>query len=175
MGAETALAQVIRLVHEAQGSKAPIQRLADQVAGIFVPVVIALALATFLVWWLVVGAGVTDALIRLVAVLVIACPCALGLATPTAVMVGTGRGARRGILFRSSEALERAKQVSVVVIDKTGTITRGEPVVREVVAFDGDQARLLRLAASAELRSEHPLAEAVLVEGEASGPDALGA
>ena len=164
VGAETALAQVIRLVHEAQGSKAPIQRLADQVAGIFVPVVIALALATFLVWWLVVGAGVTDALIRLVAVLVIACPCALGLATPTAVMVGTGSGARRGILFRSSEALERAKQVSVVVIDKTGTITRGEPVVREVVAFDGDQARLLRLAASAELRSEHPLAEAVLVE-----------
>ncbi len=164
VGAETALAQVIRLVREAQGSKAPIQRLADQVAGIFVPVVIALASTTFLVWWLLVGAGVTDALIRLVAVLVIACPCALGLATPTAVMVGTGRGARLGILFRSSEALERAKQVSVVVLDKTGTITRGEPVVREVRALDGDHARLLRLAASAELRSEHPLAEAVLVE-----------
>lgn len=164
VGAETALAQVIRLVREAQGSKAPIQRLADQVAGIFVPVVIALALATFLLWWLVVGAGFTDALIRLVAVLVIACPCALGLATPTAVMVGTGRGARLGILFRSSEALERAKQVSVVVLDKTGTITRGEPVVRDVAAVDGDEARLLRLAASAEMRSEHPLAEAVLVE-----------
>jgi Cu+-exporting ATPase len=164
VGAETALAQVIRLVREAQGSKAPIQRLADQVAGIFVPVVIALAVATFLVWWLLVGAGVTDALIRLVAVLVIACPCALGLATPTAVMVGTGRGARLGILFRSSEALERAKQVQVVVLDKTGTITRGEPVVREVVAVDGDQRRLLHVAASAELRSEHPLAEAVLVE-----------
>ena len=164
VGAETALAQVIRLVREAQGSKAPIQRLADQVAGIFVPVVIALALATFLLWWLVVGAGFTDALIRLVAVLVIACPCALGLATPTAVMVGTGRGARLGILFRSSEALERAKQVSVVVLDKTGTIPRGEPVVRDVAAVDGDEARLLRLAASAEMRSEHPLAEAVLVE-----------
>ena len=94
----------------------------------------------------------------------IACPCALGLATPTAVMVGTGRGARLGILFRSSEALERARQVSVVVLDKTGTITRGEPVVRDVVAVDGDQARLLSLAASAELRSEHPLAEAVLAE-----------
>ena len=164
VGAETALAQVIRLVREAQGSKAPIQRLADQVAGIFVPAVIALAVATFLVWWLLVGAGVTDAMIRLVAVLVIACPCALGLATPTAVMVGTGRGARLGILFRSSEALERAKKVSVVVLDKTGTITRGEPVVRDVAAVDGDPARLLRLAASAELRSEHPLADAVLVE-----------
>ena len=164
VGAETALAQVIRLVREAQGSKAPIQRLADQVAGIFVPVVIALAVATFSVWWLFVGASVTDALVRLVAVLVIACPCALGLATPTAVMVGTGRGARLGILFRSSEALERAKQVSVVVLDKTGTITRGEPVVRDVAAVDGDEASLLRVAASAELRSEHPLAEAVLVE-----------
>ena len=164
VGSETALAQVIRLVREAQGSKAPIQRLADRVASIFVPVVIVLALGTFLVWWLLVGASVADAMVRLVAVLVIACPCALGLATPTAVMVGTGRGARLGILFRSSEALERAKQVRVVVLDKTGTITRGEPVVRDVTAIDGDEARLLRVAASAELRSEHPLAEAVLAE-----------
>ena len=164
VGAETALAQVIHLLHETQGSKAPIQRLADQVAGIFVPVVIALAVGTFLIWWLLVGAGVTDALVRLVTVLVIACPCALGLATPTAVMVGTGRGARLGILFRSSEALERAKQVSVVVMDKTGTITCGEPVVRDVAALDGDEAGLLRVAASAELRSEHPLAEAILIE-----------
>ncbi|HAC07288.1 MAG TPA: cation-transporting ATPase PacS, partial [Gemmatimonadetes bacterium] len=114
VGSQTALAQVIRLVREAQGSKAPIQRLADRVASIFVPVVIVLAVATFLVWWLLVGAGAADAMIRLVAVLVIACPCALGLATPTAVMVGTGRGARLGILFCSSEALERAKQVRVV-------------------------------------------------------------
>jgi Cu+-exporting ATPase len=164
VGAETALAQVIYLLRETQGSKAPIQRLADQVAGIFVPVVIAFAVGTFLIWWLLVGAGVTDALVRLVTVLVIACPCALGLATPTAVMVGTGRGARLGILFRSSEALERAKQVSVVVMDKTGTITRGEPVVRDVAALDGDEAGLLRVAASAELRSEHPLAEAILIE-----------
>ena len=164
VGSQTALAQVIRLVREAQGSKAPIQRLADRVASIFVPVVIVLAVATFLVWWLLVGAGAADAMIRLVAVLVIACPCALGLATPTAVMVGTGRGARLGILFRSSEALERAKQVRVVVLDKTGTITRGEPVVRGVTAIDGDEATLLRVAASAELRSEHPLAEAVLDE-----------
>lgn len=169
VGAETALAQVIRLVREAQGSKAPIQRLADQVAGIFVPTVIALAVGTFLIWWLLVGVGVTDALIRLVAVLVIACPCALGLATPTAVMVGTGRGARLGILFRSSEALELAKKVSVVVLDKTGTITRGEPVVRDVVVLDGDEEKLLFLAASAELRSEHPLAEAVLVEAKRRG------
>jgi len=169
VGAETALAQIVRLVREAQGSKAPIQRLADQVAGIFVPAVIVLAAATFLIWWLVVDVGVTDALIRLVAVLVIACPCALGLATPTAVMVGTGRGARLGILFRSSEALERAKQVGVVVLDKTGTITRGEPVVRDVVALGDDQANLLRLAASAELRSEHPLAEAVVVEARHRG------
>ena len=164
VGSQTALAQVIRLVREAQGSKAPIQRLADRVASIFVPVVIVLAMATFLVWWLLVGAGAADAMIRLVAVLVIACPCALGLATPTAVMVGTGRGARLGILFCSSEALERAKQVRVVVLDKTGTITRGEPVVRGVTAIDGDEATLLRVAASAELRSEHPLAEAVLDE-----------
>ncbi|MCH2469769.1 MAG: heavy metal translocating P-type ATPase [Gemmatimonadetes bacterium] len=164
VGSQTALAQVIRLVREAQGSKAPIQRLADRVASIFVPVVIVLAVATFLVWWLLVGAGAADAMIRLVAVLVIACPCALGLATPTAVMVGTGRGARLGILFRSSEALERAKQVRVVVLDKTGTITRGEPVVRGLTAIDGDEATLLRVAASAELRSEHPLAEAVLDE-----------
>ena len=164
VGSQTALAQVIRLVREAQGSKAPIQRLADRVASIFVPVVIVLAVATFLVWWLLVGAGAADAMIRLVAVLVIACPCALGLATPTAVMVGTGRGARLGILFCSSEALERAKQVRVVVLDKTGTITRGEPVVRCVTAIDGDEATLLRVAASAELRSEHPLAEAVLGE-----------
>lgn len=164
VGSQTALAQVIRLVREAQGSKAPIQRLADRVASIFVPVVIVLAVATFLVWWLLVGAGAADAMIRLVAVLVIACPCALGLATPTAVMVGTGRGARLGILFCSSEALERAKQVRVVVLDKTGTITRGEPVVRGLTAIDGDEATLLRVAASAELRSEHPLAEAVLDE-----------
>jgi len=164
VGADTALAQVVRLVQEAQGSKAPIQRLADRVASVFVPAVILIAVATMLIWWLWVGAGFTVALIRLVAVLVIACPCALGLATPTAVMVGTGRGARMGVLFRSSEALERAKAVRTVVLDKTGTITRGEPAVLEVFSVDGDEARLLALAAAAERRSEHPLATAVVAE-----------
>ncbi len=169
VGADTALAQVIRLVREAQGSKAPIQRLADRVAGVFVPVVIVIALATFLVWWLALGAGFTPALIRLVAVLVIACPCALGLATPTAVMVGTGRGARVGILFRSSEALERTRDVRIVVLDKTGTVTLGEPVVRSVHAVDGDEEEMLRLAASVEARSEHPVASAVVSAAESRG------
>ena len=164
VGADTTLAQVIRLVQEVQGSKAPIQRLADQVAGIFVPIVIILAVLTFLVWWTLVGADFSVALVRLVAVLVIACPCALGLATPTAVMVGTGRGARLGILFRSSEALQRARQLEIVVFDKTGTLTRGEPEIQSVITLDSDEAELLRLAGSAELMSEHPLGEAVLRE-----------
>lgn len=164
VGADTTLAQVIRLVQEVQGSKAPIQRLVDQVAGIFVPIVIILAVLTFLVWWTLVGADFSVALVRLVAVLVIACPCALGLATPTAVMVGTGRGARLGILFRSSEALQRARQLEIVVFDKTGTLTRGEPEIQSVITLDSDEAELLRLAGSAELMSEHPLGEAVLRE-----------
>jgi len=174
VGAETALAQIIRLVQQAQGSKAPIQRLADRVAAVFVPVVILIAFVTFLIW-LGVGAGFTPALIRLVAVLVIACPCALGLATPTAVMVGTGKGARLGILFRNSEALERAHQLGVVILDKTGTVTRGEPAVQEmVVSPNGGESwvgpgedvegRLLVLAASVERRSEHPLGQAVVRE-----------
>ena len=164
VGANTALAQVVRLVQEVQGSKAPIQRLADQVAGVFVPAVIVVALLTFVVWWALPGADFATALVRLVAVLVIACPCALGLATPTAVMVGTGRGARLGILFRSSEALQRAKQIEIVVFDKTGTLTRGEPEILSVIALDGDEAELLRFAGSAELMTEHPLGEAVLRE-----------
>ncbi|NJD18535.1 MAG: copper-translocating P-type ATPase [Gemmatimonadetes bacterium] len=173
VGAQTALAQIIRLVQEAQGSKAPIQRLADRVAAVFVPVVIAVALATFVVWWLALDAGFTPALIRMVAVLVIACPCALGLATPTAVMVGTGMGARMGVLFRSSAALERAPALDVVVLDKTGTVTRGEPAVLDVVAgpaggTDGE-AHVLFLAASAERRSELPVAGAVVREARARG------
>ena len=166
VGADTALAQVIRLVQEVQGSKAPIQRLADQVAGICVPIVIIVAVLTFFVWWVVVGADFSVALVRLVAVLVIACPCALGLATPTAVMVGTGRGARQGILFRSSEALQRVRRLGTVVFDKTGTLTRGEPEIRTVITLDSDEAELLRLAGSAELMSEHPLGEAVLREAQ---------
>ena len=164
VGADTALAQVIRLVQEVQGSKAPIQRLADRVSGVFVPIVIVVAVLTFVVWWTLVGADFSVALVRLVAVLVIACPCALGLAPPTAVMVGTGRGARLGILFRSSEALQRARQLEIVVFDKTGTLTRGEPEIRTVITLDSDEAELLRFAGSAELMSEHPLGEAVLRE-----------
>ncbi len=176
VGAETALAQIIRLVQEAQGTKAPIQRLADRAAAVFVPAVIGIALLTFGVWWLGVGAGFTPAVIRFVAVLVIACPCALGLATPTAVMVGTGMGARHGVLFRTSEALEQAHRLAVVVLDKTGTVTRGEPTVREVLTrlqpgegTESDDDRLLRLAASAERRSEHPVGAAVVREAEARG------
>ncbi len=169
VGSQTALAQIIRLVEEAQGSKAPIQRLADRVSGVFVPVVIALALVTFLSWLLLGQVGFTQAMIYMVAVLVIACPCALGLATPTAIMVGTGRGAEAGILFRSSEALERAHELSTVVLDKTGTITQGQPALTDVVARGergGEQSlqadEVLRLAASAERGSEHPIGVAIV-------------
>jgi len=175
VGAETALAQVIRLVQEAQASKAPIQRLADKTAGVFVPIVILIAAATFAIWWALAGVGFTAAMIRMVAVLVIACPCALGLATPTAIMVGTGRGAEKGILFRNSEALELMHSLKTVVLDKTGTITIGQPTVTDVVpripdkllpilqsdSLTPDQI-LLRLAASAETGSEHPLGEAIV-------------
>jgi Cu+-exporting ATPase len=175
VGKETALAQIVRLVEEAQGSKAPIQKLADQVSAIFVPVVIGIAAVTFLVWYFVapVNPAVSQfsrALIDMVAVLVIACPCAMGLATPTAVMVGTGRGAEMGILFRTSEALERAGKVSVVVLDKTGTVTKGQPAVTDVITngmmVDVD---LLRLAASVEKGSEHPLGEAIWAEATTRG------
>ena len=171
VGAETALAQIIRLVQEAQGSKAPIQRLADRVAAVFVPAVILIALGTFAVWW-VAGGDLTAAMIRLVAVLVIACPCALGLATPTAIMVGTGKGAELGVLFKNSEALETAHRLQVVVLDKTGTITVGKPTVTDVVtAGSGAESKdlVLRLAASAERGSEHPLGQAIVAEAEARG------
>ncbi len=174
IGKETALAQIIRLVEEAQGSKAPIQKLADQISAVFVPAVIAIALLTFAGWmlWgppLPVNADITPftrALITMVAVLVIACPCAMGLATPTAVMVGTGKGAEMGILLKSSEVLERAGRVQMVVLDKTGTITRGQPAVTDIVTvdFSAGEEELLRLAASVEKDSEHPLGEAVLAE-----------
>ncbi|MEW5830070.1 MAG: heavy metal translocating P-type ATPase [Chloroflexota bacterium] len=183
VGKETALAQIIRLVEEAQGSRAPIQKLADQVSAIFVPIVIVIAVATFLVWYFLVPPGVqtsdmyfydpfTRALINFVAVLVIACPCAMGLATPTAVMVGTGKGAEAGILFRNSEALERAGRVSVVVLDKTGTITKGQPAVTDIVTVDAGRWTddgLLTLAASVEKGSEHPLGEAIWAEATTRG------
>ena len=133
VGKETALAQIIKLVQEAQGSKAPIQALADRVAAIFVPSVIAIALITFAVWWIA-GGQFVPAMIRMVAVLVIACPCALGLATPTAIMAGTGKGAENGVLFKRSEALENATRINTVVLDKTGTITEGKPVVTDVIS-----------------------------------------
>jgi Cu+-exporting ATPase len=177
VGRETALAQIVRLVEDAQGSKAPIQKLADQVSAIFVPAVISIAVVTFLAWFFVVpqawgGRDFTTSLINMVAVLVIACPCAMGLATPTAVMVGTGKGAELGILFRNSEALERAGKIGVVVLDKTGTITKGQPAVTDIVTSDqysvaGDE--LLRLAASVEKGSEHPLGEAIWAEATSRG------
>jgi Cu+-exporting ATPase len=174
VGKETALAQIIKLVEEAQGSKAPIQKLADQVSAVFVPIVIGIAALTFLIWWAASG-NFTTALINAIAVLVIACPCALGLATPTAIMVGTGKGAENGILFKSSEALQNAGQIRAVVLDKTGTITRGRPTVTDIVEADRsaiskngmacagwDSEAILTLAASAEKGSEHPLGEAIV-------------
>ena len=173
VGSETALAQIIRMVEAAQGSKAPIQHLADRVSAVFVPVVLVLALLTFLAWYLAGSAGFTDSLINAVAVLVIACPCALGLATPTAIMVGTGRGARQGILFRNSQALERAESVDRVVLDKTGTLTSGKPILTDVVpAANGlEESELLRIAASAERGSEHPLGEAIVAAARQRGLD----
>ena len=163
VGADTALAQIIRMVEEAQGSRAPIQRLADRVAGVFVPIVILIAAGTLLTWWLVLSAGFTAAMIRMVAVLVIACPCALGLATPTAIMVATGRGAQKGILFKNSPALERAHSLRTIVLDKTGTLTLGQPSVTDIQTSDpGAGDWLLGLAASAESGSEHPLGEAIV-------------
>jgi len=196
VGKETALAQIIRLVEQAQGSRAPIQRVVDQVAAYFVPAVIGLALLTFGVWWLF-GGEFVPALIRLTAVLVIACPCAMGLATPTSIMVGVGKGAENGILFKNSAALEQAHKLTAIVLDKTGTITKGQPSVTDIVvsetyaastgsaadgdlsaelveaATDGDlsaelveadtdASELLRLAASAERGSEHPLGESIV-------------
>ena len=171
VGLDTALAQIIRLVEEAQGSKAPVQRLADRIAARFVPAVMGVAVVTAVVWY-VFGPEprATYALLNFVAVLIIACPCALGLATPTAILVGTGRGAEAGILIKGGEALEIAHRVTAVVLDKTGTLTRGTPSVTDVVPMNGyDEALLLRLVASAERGSEHPLGEAVVARARAAG------
>jgi heavy metal translocating P-type ATPase len=162
VGADSMLMQIVAMVDRAQSSKAAVQSLADRIAAVFVPVVIAVALLAFGAW-LVAGAGLTAALLRLVAVLIVACPCALGLATPTAIIVGTGRGAELGVLVRDARALEAAAGVTAVVFDKTGTLTRGTPQLTDVVTAPGvDEARLLRAAATAESRSEHPLAAAVV-------------
>jgi len=166
VGKETALAQIIKLVQEAQGSKAPIQAIVDRVAAVFVPAVIVIAMVTFGLWWGISGEFV-PAMVRLVAILVIACPCALGLATPTAIMAGTGKGAERGVLFKRSEALETATKLNTIVLDKTGTITLGKPAVVDIVSFDSaleNEDRILKLAASVEQGSEHPLGKAIVNE-----------
>jgi Cu+-exporting ATPase len=171
VGKDTALAQIIRLVQEAQGSKAPIQALADRVAAVFVPGVIGIAFLTFFLWWGI-GGDFIPAMLRLVAVLVIACPCALGLATPTAIMAGTGKGAERGILFKNSESLEIATKLHTIVLDKTGTITMGKPSVVNVIVFDShinNEEELLRLGASVERGSEHPLGQAIVKEAQKRG------
>ncbi len=165
VGKDTFLAQIVKLVQQAQGSKAPIQRLADRVTGWFVPVVIAIAIATFVIWFNLMG-NLTLALITTIGVLIIACPCALGLATPTSIMVGTGKGAENGILIKGADSLELAHNIQTIVLDKTGTLTEGKPTVTDFVTTNGtanqNELKLLRLAASVEKNSEHPLAEAVV-------------
>ena len=175
VGADTSLAKIIQLVEDANATKAPIARMADKVAGVFVPVVFAISAATFVAWLALTG-SVNEALTSAVAVLVISCPCALGLATPVAIMVGTGKGAEMGILFKSAEALENLRNVGTVVLDKTGTVTRGKPAVTDIVVAkraDGTPAMsekaLLKLAAALERQSEHPLAEAIMAECETRG------
>ncbi len=168
VGEDTALLRIVRLVEEAQSSRAPIQRFADQISGVFVPIVIVLALLSFSVWYFLLGSTFSFALLIGVSVLIIACPCALGLATPTAIMVGSGMGAQRGILFKNAEALENTHKVKAVVFDKTGTLTIGKPAVTEIISIarDFSEKKVLLLAASIEKSSEHPLAGAILAAAE---------
>lgn len=159
VGGNTLLAQIVELVRKAQASRAPIQKIVDQVSNVFVPIVLIIALLTFAVWYVFLGASFVDALLFAVSVIIIACPCALGIATPTALMVGTGRGARMGILIKSGDVLEAARDITTVVLDKTGTITEGKPVVTDII---GDQEHVLIVAVALEAASEHPLASAIL-------------
>ncbi len=168
VGADTALAQIIKLVEDAQGSKAPIAQMADIVSGYFVPIVVGIAIVAFAAW-LLAGQSLTFALKVFISVLVIACPCALGLATPTAIMVGTGKGAENGILIKGGEALETTHKIQTIIFDKTGTITEGKPKVTDIETIDTDESELLRLIASAEKGSEHPLGEAIVKEAEERG------
>ncbi|WLR57650.1 heavy metal translocating P-type ATPase [Mesobacillus subterraneus] len=173
VGKDTALAGIIKVVEDAQGSKAPIQRVADQISGIFVPIVVAIAIVTFLVWFFVITPGnFASALETAIAVLVIACPCALGLATPTSIMVGTGKGAENGILFKGGEHLEATHKINAIVLDKTGTITKGKPSVTDLEVF-GDEEKTLKYLVSAEKASEHPLAEAIVEYGSAKNIEVL--
>lgn len=170
VGSETALAQIIHLIEDAQGSKAPIQAYADRISAWFVPAVIGIAIATFLIWYFLLGATLSFALLAFVSVIVIACPCALGLGTPTAVMVGTGKGAEHGILIKGGEPLEATSHVNAVVFDKTGTLTKGKPEVTDIVALsDMDEEELLSIAGSLEKTSEHPLAESIYEYAKAEG------
>jgi Cu+-exporting ATPase len=176
VGADTMLSQIVKLVEDAQGSRAPIQRLADKVSAIFVPTVVVIAILTFVIWFDLAPAGtrLPLALVNFVAVLIIACPCALGLATPTAIMVSTGKGAEHGVLVRNAEALEKAYQVNTVLLDKTGTITKGEPAVTDFWTLPGQEAaQLLPVVAAVERQSEHPLAEAVVRHADAQGAASL--
>ena len=169
VGKDTVLARIAQLVAEAQNSKAPIQDLADRIAAVFVPVVLSVALVTFLVWYFLLGASLSFSLLAMVSVIVIACPCALGLATPTALMVGTGKGAEYGILIKGGEVLEKAGDIDLVVFDKTGTLTQGKPRVTEVVGLRRSEKEVLRIAATLEQSSEHPLAEAILEKAREEG------
>lgn len=162
VGKETMLANIIKLVQEAQAKKPPIQRVVDLVSSYFVPIVIILAILTFVFWYVFLNAGLTTALLNTIAVLIIACPCAMGLATPTAIMVATGKGAQQGILIKDGESLELAKKIKAVVFDKTGTLTKGKPEVTDIVSFKLNQKELLKLAASLEVHSEHPLGKAIV-------------
>ena len=162
VGSETMLAQIIKLVQEAQASKAPIQRLADKISSIFVPAVVLMGLFAFFIWWLVLGKDFSFALKIFITVVIISCPCALGLATPTAVMMGTGLAAKHGIIIKSAETLQKARKLNAVVFDKTGTLTKGKPEVTDIIPFKGIEREILLYAAIAEKRSEHPLAEAIL-------------
>lgn len=164
VGTDTTLSQIIKLIEDAQGRKAPIQRFADQISAYFVPIVILLAIVTFFIWHSWIGREFSFALIAAVSVLVIACPCALGLATPTAIMVGTGKGAQHGILIKGGDALETAHKINYVIFDKTGTLTHGKPIVTDLVALKDSEKELLQLAGSLEQESEHPLAEAIVNE-----------
>ncbi len=166
VGKDTALSQIVKVVEEAQGSKAEIQRMADKVSGIFVPIVVLIAIGTFLTWFFVVTPGdLRAALIPTISILVIACPCALGLATPTSIMAGSGRAAEIGVLFKGGEHLENTQTIDTVVLDKTGTVTKGEPELTDVSSVNEmDEDELLRFVGSAEKNSEHPLAMAI-VEG----------
>jgi P-type Cu+ transporter len=173
VGKDTALAGIIKVVEDAQGSKAPIQRVADQISGIFVPIVVAIAVVTFLVWYFLITPGdFASSLETAIAVLVIACPCALGLATPTSIMVGTGKGAENGILFKGGEHLEATHKINAIVLDKTGTITKGKPSVTDIEIF-GEEEKILKYLVSAEKSSEHPLAEAVVEYGSANNIEVL--